>query len=129
MFTRLRSFLRRRRTLRVPTRRPLDRFMFFASYALRLADVHLPSNSATCLPHISTATDTRGKLPEKTTEKPHFQRRISPSIGVNVAYIKPHHVALGFDQGREAWLSSSAVAVHSFLDIGARFTSECKLDF
>ena len=99
MFTRLRSFLRRRRTLRVPTRRPLDRFMFFASYALRLADVHLPSNSATCLPHISTATDARGKLPMKISEKPSIQSEISPSIGVNVAHIKPHHVALRFDQG------------------------------
>jgi hypothetical protein len=73
--------------------------MFFASYALRLADVHLPSNWATCLPHISTATDARGEFIVKTTEKLPIQGGISPSISVNVAHIKPHHVALRFDQG------------------------------
>jgi|MDSY01.2.fsa_nt_gb hypothetical protein len=65
MFTRLRSLLRRRRTLRVPTRRPLDRFMFFDSLMLELADVHLSSTSPTCLSHISTATVTRGGVAPK----------------------------------------------------------------
>ena len=57
MLIRLRSFLRRRRMLRVPTRSPLDRFMFVASFLPELAVTHLPSNLATYLSHISTATD------------------------------------------------------------------------
>ena len=57
MLIRLRSFLRRRRMLRVPTRSPLDRFMFVASYISGSAVTHLRSNLATYLSHISTATE------------------------------------------------------------------------
>ena len=56
MFKRLRSFFRRRKMLRVPTRWPFERFMFFASKRSNSAQAPLRSKLPTHHPHISTAT-------------------------------------------------------------------------
>ena len=100
MYVRERSFRRRRRMLRVPTRCPLDRFILVTSMVRNL---HYADSRHLCdYPlHISTAMN-----------QVH-------SISVDISNIEPFNRAFCLDERGDGRLCSAIIPVNGFFDVGS----------